>query len=61
MNREHKRRRASEARLLFAIWSALAGVGEGPKNCAGVLVHNLTKIHGDGEQEDQEEEVNAKE
>ena len=28
---------------------ARASVGEGPKDCAGVLVHDLTKVHGDGE------------
>ena len=43
------------------IKSALAGVGERPKDCAGVLVHDLTKVHGDGEQEDQKEKVDAKE
>jgi hypothetical protein len=56
-----KRRRASAARLSSAIQSALAGVGERPKDGAGVLVHNLTKVHGDGEQEDQKEKVDAKE
>ena len=56
-----KRRRASAARVASAIKSALAGVGERPKDRAGVLVHDLTKIHGDGEQEDQKEKVDAKE
>jgi hypothetical protein len=32
----------------------LARVGEGPEDGADVLVHDLTKVHGDGEQEDQE-------
>jgi hypothetical protein len=41
--------------------SALPGVREGPKDCPGVLVHQLTKVHGDGENEDQKEQVNAKE
>ena len=56
-----KRRRASAARVSSALKSALAGVGERPKDRAGVLVHDLTKVHGDGEQEDQEEKVDAKE
>jgi len=59
-NRSLERRRALAARVSSAIKSALAGVGEGPKDCAGVLVHDLTKVHGDGEQEDQEEKVDAK-
>jgi hypothetical protein len=41
--------------------SALAGIGERPKDRTGVFVHDLTKIHRDGEQEDQKEEVDAKE
>ena len=56
-----KGRRASAACVLSAIKSALAGVGERPQDCAGVLVHDLTKVHGDGEQEDQKEKVDAKE
>jgi len=48
------------AHLLIAIHSALACVGEGPKNGAGVLVHDLSKVHGDGEKEDKEEKVDAK-
>jgi hypothetical protein len=60
MSWKHKAKRASAARVSSAIKSALAGVGEGPKDCAGVLVHHLTKVHGDGEQDDQEEKVYAK-
>jgi hypothetical protein len=56
-----KRRRASAARLASAMKSAQAGVGEGPQDCAGTLVHDLTKVHGEGEQEDQEEKVDPKE
>ena len=41
--------------------SALASVVEGPKNSAGVLVHDLSKVHGDGEKKDKEEKVDAKE
>ena len=54
-----ERRRALKARVSSAIRLALAGVGEGTEDCAGVLVHHLTKVHGDGEQDDQEEEVHA--
>ena len=39
---------------------AVARVGKGPKDDAGVLVHGLTKVHGEGENEDQEEQVDAK-
>ena len=39
----------------------LASVGEGPEDGAGVLVHDLTKVHGDGEQEDHEKKVDPKE
>ena len=49
------------ARVSSAIKSALAGVGERPKNRAGVLIHDLTKVHGDGELEDEEEKVDAQE
>ena len=56
-----KRRRALAARLSSAIKSALAGVGQGPEDGTSVLVHDLTKVHGDGKQEDQEEKVDTKE
>jgi hypothetical protein len=55
-----ERRRASAARVSSSMKLARAGVGEGAKDGAGVLVHDLTKVHGDGEQEDQEEKVDAK-
>jgi len=61
MSWKHGRRRASAARVSAAIKSALAGVCERPKDRAGVLVHDLTNVHGDGEQEDQKEKVDAKE
>ena len=41
--------------------SALADVGELPQDCAGVLVHDLTNVHGDGEEENQKEKVDTKE
>ena len=56
-----KRRRASAARASCALNLAWAGVGEGPEDSAGVPVHDLTEVHGNSEQEDQEEEVDAKE
>ena len=40
---------------------ARAGVGESPKDGASVPVHDLTKVHGDSEHEDQKEKVNPKE
>lgn len=60
MTWKRARTRASAARA-SSKKSALAGVGEGPKDRPGVLVHDLTKVHGDGEQEDQKEKVDAKE
>ena len=56
-----ERKRASAARASSAMRLARAGVGEGPKDGAGVFVHDLTKVHGDGEQEDQEKKVDPKE
>ena len=55
-----KRMRASAARISIEIKSALTGVGERPKDRAGVPVHDLTKVHSDGEQDDQKEKVDAK-
>ena len=49
------------ARASSAMKLALASVGEGPEDGAGVLVHDLTKVHGDGKQEDQEKKVDPKE
>ena len=57
---EAGKKRASEARASSVIKSALACVRESPKDGARVPVHNLTKVHGDGEQEDQKEKVHSK-
>ena len=59
VNRE--KRRAAAARLSSSRKLARAGFGEGPESGADVLVHDLTKVHGEGKQEDQEEKVDAKE
>lgn len=48
------------ARVSTAIKSLLACVGEGPQNCTGVLIHDLTKVHGDREHKDKKEQVDAK-
>ena len=48
------------ARASSAMKLARAGIGEGPEDGAGVLVHDLTKVHCDGEQENKEKEVDAK-
>jgi hypothetical protein len=40
--------------------SPLPGVGESPKDSARALVHDLAKVHGDGEQEYQKEQIDAK-
>ena len=40
--------------------SATTGVGEGPEDSAGVPVYGLTKVHGDGEKEDEEKKIDAK-
>ena len=47
-------------RSLSEMQLARAGIGEGPEDGAGVLVHGMTQVHGDGECEDQEKEVDAK-
>ena len=46
-NDEARATRATFA--LSAVKLALARVGECPEYGAGVLVHGLTKVHGDGE------------
>lgn len=38
---------------------ARTGVGEGAQDGARVLVHDLTKVHGDGEHRYQEKEIDA--
>jgi hypothetical protein len=55
-----KRRLVLVARASSAMKLARAAIGKGPEDGAGVLVHDLTKVHGDGEQEDEEKEVDAK-
>ena len=45
---------------LSAMKSALAGIGEGAKDGAGVVVHHLAKVHSDGKDDNQEEKVDAK-
>jgi hypothetical protein len=37
------------AGVMIAMKLALAGVGEGSEDGAGVRVHGLTKVHGYGE------------
>src|ERR1700722_2169048 len=39
---------------------ARARIGKCPQDCAGVLVHHLAKVHGDGEEDDEKKEVDAK-
>jgi hypothetical protein len=46
--------------IRLRIQLALARVGERAKNGAGVVVADLTQVHGDGEQEDEKEKVDAK-
>ena len=40
---------------------AVPGVGQRPKNDAGVLIYGLTKVHGESENNDKKEEIDAKE
>jgi hypothetical protein len=40
---------------------AVAGVGQRSKDDAGVLIYGLTKVHGEGENNNEKEEINAKE
>ena len=61
MNQKYREKAGLSARASSAMKLVLASVGEGPEDGTGVLVHELTKVHGDGEQEDQEKKVDAKE
>ena len=61
MNQKYREKAGLSARASSAMKLVLTSVGEGPEDGAGVLVHELTKVHGDGEQEDQEKKVDAKE
>ncbi len=47
--------------LLSAVKLAVAGGGQRPKDDAGVLIDRLTNIHGEGENHDEKEEIDAKE
>jgi hypothetical protein len=57
----YEKHRETAAHASSAMKSALASVGEGPEDGAGVLVYDVTKVHGNGEQEDQEKKIDAKE
>jgi hypothetical protein len=46
--------------LSSAVKLAVASVGKRPKNDAGVLIDSLTKVHREGENNDEEEEIDAK-
>ena len=51
-------------KLRSALWSAaklpVARVGKRPKDDAGVFIDGPPKIHGEGENNHQEEEIDAK-
>lgn len=57
----HGRQRGPEkVRALFAVKLAVAGVGKRSKDGAGALIDRLTNVHGEGEDKDETEEIDAK-
>jgi hypothetical protein len=62
MNQMHGLQRGpGRSALSCAVKLAVAGVGKRPKDDASVLIYGLTKVHGEGENNDEKEEINAKE
>ena len=54
----HGRQRGpGRSALSSAVKSAVASVGKRPKNDAGVFIDGMPKIHGEGENNDKEEEI----
>ena len=47
--------------LSSALKLAVAGVGKRPKDDTGVLIYGLTKVHGEGENNDEKEEIDPEE
>ena len=47
--------------LFVGLKLAVACVGKRPKDDAGILIYGLTKVHGEGENNDKKEEIDAKE
>jgi hypothetical protein len=61
-NQMHGRQRGpGRSALSSEVKLAVAGVGKRPKEDAGVLIYGLTKVHGEGENNDEKEEIDAKE
>src|SRR5215831_11707552 len=58
----HGRQRGpGRSALSSAASSAVAGIGKRPKDDAGALIYGLTKVHSEGEDYDEKEEIDAKE
>ena len=61
-NQMHGRQRGpGRSALSYALKLAVASVGKRAKEDASVLIYGLTKVHGEGENNDKKEEIDAKE
>ena len=57
----HGRQRGPRRSALSqAMKLAVAGIGQRPQDDAGVLIYGLTNVHGEGENNDEKEEIDAK-
>ena len=59
-NQMHRRERGPGSALSSAVKLAVARVGKRPKDDAGVFIDGTPKIHGEGENHDKEEQIDAK-
>ncbi len=60
-NQMHRRERGPErSALSSAMKLAVAGVGKRSKDGARALIDRLTNVHGEGENNDEKEEIDAK-
>ena len=56
----HLQRGPELSALSSAVKSTVAGVGKRSKDDAGALIDRLTNVHGEGENKDEKEEIDAK-
>ena len=60
-NEMHRRERGpGRSALSSAVKLAVARVGKRPKDDAGVFIDGMPKIHGEGENNDKKEKIDAK-
>jgi hypothetical protein len=60
-NQMHRRERGpGRSALLSEVKLAVARIGKRPKDDAGVFIDGMPEIHGEGENNDKEEEIDAK-